>query len=75
MSFSRYLYAIGGHDGTETLSSMERYDPCTNTWTLVAPLFRPIRFMSAVSHRGKLYVMGGEEKGAVCKDCWRYKMV
>ena len=71
----RYAYAIGGQDGAEILSSMEKYDPHTNTWTLVAPLPRPLRFMAAVSYRGKLFVLGGEDVGIVCKNSYRYSML
>ena len=28
------IYVIGGHDGNMPLSSMERYDPLTNEWTV-----------------------------------------
>ena len=32
------LYAVGGHNGTERLNSVERYDPATDTWEAVAPM-------------------------------------
>ena len=32
------LYVVGGNDGDSSLSSMEMYDPVTNTWTLVADM-------------------------------------
>ncbi|XP_076435308.1 kelch repeat and BTB domain-containing protein 8-like [Babylonia areolata] len=67
-----YVYAIGGHDGTDILNSVEKYDPHTNTWTVVSPLPRPLRFTAALSYRGKLLVMGGEDVGVVCKNCYRY---
>lgn len=37
----RLLYAVGGFDGVRRLSSVERYDPETDTWSEVAPLNRP----------------------------------
>ena len=27
------IYAVGGHDGTSYLNSVECYDPMTDTWT------------------------------------------
>lgn len=66
------LYAVGGQDGVEILSSVERYDPSTNTWTLVRPLPRPLRFMTAVSYRGSLYVFGGETRSDVSAAVLRY---
>ena len=30
------LYAVGGYDGSNYLSSSERYDPDTNSWTAIA---------------------------------------
>ena len=30
--YCRYAFAIGGQDGSEILSIMERYDPHTNAW-------------------------------------------
>ena len=32
------LYVVGGYDGTSCLSSVERYDPLTLTWTSVAAM-------------------------------------
>ena len=32
------LYVIGGYDGASCLSSVERYDPLTLTWTSVAAM-------------------------------------
>jgi N-acetylneuraminic acid mutarotase len=33
-----YLYAIGGYDGTTSLNTVERYNPKTNKWMLIAPM-------------------------------------
>ena len=67
-----YVYAIGGQDGTEVLSTVERFDLHTNTWTLVAPLPQPLRFMTSVSYKGKLFVFGGEGTTDVTRAAYRY---
>ena len=33
-----HLYAVGGRDGTRTLSSVECYDLATNVWAVVAAM-------------------------------------
>ena len=37
-ALAKYLYAVGGNDGTSSLDSCERYDPHLNKWTLVASM-------------------------------------
>lgn len=32
------LWAIGGYDGVSNLSTVEVYDPKTNTWTFAEPM-------------------------------------
>ena len=59
-------------DGTETLSTVERYDPRANTWTLVAPLPQPLRFTTSVSLKGKMFVFGGEGVTDVVNTAYRY---
>ncbi|BFZ14222.1 hypothetical protein BsWGS_17260 [Bradybaena similaris] len=67
-----YVYAVGGQDGSEILSTLERYDPHTNTWTLVRSLPRPLRFMTCVSYKGKLYTFGGETKTDISNQALQY---
>jgi N-acetylneuraminic acid mutarotase len=54
------VYAAGGYgmDG-DSLSSVEMYDPDTNTWTMIDSLRRPRWGCFACGFEGKLYVMGG----------------
>lgn len=66
------MYAVGGQDGSEILMTVERYDPHTNTWTMVHSLPRSLRFMTSVSYKGKLYVFGGETKSDVSNGALRY---
>lgn len=73
ISFYRYAFAIGGQDGSEILSTVERYDPHSNAWILVAPLAIPLRFMTSISYRGKLYVFGRETTDKINNKAYRYK--
>ena len=53
------IYAVGGLDGWHYLSSVERYDPLTDTWDYIKPM-SIVRARAAVAATyGKLYVMGG----------------
>ncbi len=36
--FDGFLYAVGGNDGSTSLSSVERYSPRTNKWEMVSPM-------------------------------------
>ncbi|MFC1877535.1 kelch repeat-containing protein [Thermodesulfobacteriota bacterium] len=53
------IYAIGGHDGTNTLDLVEIYDPTTNTWS--AGLEMPIaqQDASSVVVNDKVILFGG----------------
>jgi len=58
------VYAIGGRDsGNNTLSSVEEYDPSTDTWSTVASL-STARYQNAAAEAGGLvYAIGGEDLG------------
>jgi hypothetical protein len=56
------VYAIGGwvYEGSDTLATVEAYNPATNTWVTRAPLPSANRSMTAVAHPdGRIYVIGG----------------
>ena len=53
-----FIYAIGGWDGLSRLNSVERYNPCNNTWEYVAPMKISLTSPAAVGHQGHLYVTG-----------------
>ena len=37
-TLDKYLYAVGGNDGTSSLDSCERYDPLLNKWKMTKPM-------------------------------------
>ncbi len=56
------LYAIGGFDGSNTLGTMQAYDPKTNTWSVASSQLTVARRDAAVaSIAGKIYVIGGSD--------------
>nr|XP_034972347.1 kelch-like protein 1 isoform X3 [Zootoca vivipara] len=60
-----FLYAVGGHDApasnhcSRLLDYVERYDPKTDTWTMVAPLSMPRDAVGVCILGDKLYAVGG----------------
>ena len=60
------IYAIGGWTDLlvrQPLSTVEVYDPETDTWTKEADLSIPRSYLSASVVNGKIYAIGGSGKG------------
>ena len=55
------VYAIGGIEEREELTSIEKFDSITETWTTVADLNIGRRMHRAVAHKHFIYVFGGEK--------------
>nr|XP_014284323.1 kelch-like protein diablo isoform X2 [Halyomorpha halys] len=53
------IYAIGGWDGSGRLDSCERYDPTTNTWTMVSPMKTALTSPAVATQGCNLFVTGG----------------
>ena len=54
-----FVYAIGGKGEDSFHSSVERYDPRTNTWSYVASLAKKVKLIGAATLQGFLYIVGG----------------
>ncbi|XP_066444393.1 kelch-like protein 35 [Eleutherodactylus coqui] len=77
------IYAVGGFDGLKRMSTVERYNAFTNTWSPVTPMLEAVSSAAVVSCMNKLYVIGGavEDYGNTDKvqcydpeaDTWTYK--
>jgi N-acetylneuraminic acid mutarotase len=53
------IYAIGGN-GAAPSAEVDAYDPCTDTWTTVAPLPAPTYALAAATGPdGRIYAIGG----------------
>ena len=55
------VYAISGKGEDSFHSSVERYDPRTNTWSYAASLAKKVKLMGADTLQGFLYIVGGIE--------------
>jgi N-acetylneuraminic acid mutarotase len=56
------IYVIGGFTGLDYITTIQVYDPATNTWDSIpnaAGTFTPRRGMSSVVIGGKIYTFGG----------------
>ncbi len=56
------VYVVGGFNGAgQSVNTVERYDPLTNSWQAVAPLPAPmpLNHVGAASVGGGLFVVGG----------------
>ena len=53
------IYAIGGWLGGERLSTVEEYDPATNTWTKKADMLKARYNLTTCVVDGKIYAIGG----------------
>ncbi|GBP42338.1 Kelch-like protein 5 [Eumeta japonica] len=62
------VYAVGGHDGWIYLNSVERWDACSRTWSLVAPMTGARSTCGVAALRGKLYVVGGRDSGTCLRS-------
>lgn len=63
---NHFLYAVGGHDAPAVsnpqqsrFACMERYDPCTDTWSMVASLSVGRDAIGVCVLGQKLFAVGG----------------
>ena len=62
------VYAIGGHDGTSYLQTVEKYDPNNNMWSTDVATTSTCRTSVGVAVLdGYLYAIGGQDGGS-CLD-------
>ena len=53
------LYAVGGSDGTHSLSSTEMFDPESQTWSPGPNMSTPRSNVGVAVIAGRLYAVGG----------------
>ncbi len=54
------IYAIGGgNNDFEVLSTVEEYDPASNTWTTRVPMSTAHHVLGVAALAGRIYAIGG----------------
>jgi hypothetical protein len=68
------IYVFGGQpDYSNTLSSVEKYDPVADTWTFVSPMNEPRRCMGfCTDDHGRVYAIAGGSTPADLQSVERY---
>ena len=57
----RCLYAAGGSDGSQPLSTVERFDPRVGKWQTVASMMWKRKHLGLTTYHGQLYAIGGRD--------------
>jgi len=67
------LYVVGGiNDGYRLVDTVERFDPLVGLWEVLPHMQTARAGPVAVVLAGKLYVLGGEARGAALKEVERF---
>jgi len=75
MGIDGKIYVFGGSDNS-LLSSVERYDPTTDTWSYRAPMPGPRGWLrAATAPDGTIYTFGGSTNSFPSTEVWRYDPV
>jgi len=53
------IFVVGGYDGNSILNSIERHDPRSGSWDVLAPMSKALMYSSVVTSGNHLYVIGG----------------
>jgi hypothetical protein len=62
VSYQGALFVVGGSAPSGFLGTVDRFDPDSGTWTVVADGLVERRFLSAVVHGRHMFVMGGYDE-------------
>lgn len=66
------IFAVGGHNGSEHLNTVERFDPAIGKWELCQAMVTCRRGMSAAILNGMLYAVGGLDEATCFNRVERY---
>eukprot|EP01048_Picozoa_sp_COSAG05_P005924 COSAG05_NODE_365_length_10774_cov_121.347822_9_plen_572_part_00 len=59
------IYAVGGYDGNIYLTTAERYDPDTNSWTPIASMDTRRDGLGLTTLNNNLYAVGGSDSDGI----------
>lgn len=72
------IYALGGTDSRSTdsrggsstncLNTVEAYDPSSNSWSIIKPMWFKRCRLGAVVFQGKIYALGGNDRWVEAYD-------
>ncbi|XP_029342297.1 kelch-like protein 2 [Acyrthosiphon pisum] len=66
------LYAVGGWDGHQVLSSVEAYRPSTGVWSTIPDMHLSRRGAGVAVLGGLLYVIGGDDGASILDSVESY---
>lgn len=66
------LFAVGGYDGTQHLSSVECYSPCNDQWMSITQMKSNRCYVGTAVMCGKLYAVGGYDGLSLLDTCESY---
>ena len=58
------IYAIGGHDGSSPIATVEEYDPATDKWTTKAPMPAGRSGLAIGVVNNRIYAIGGSSSSS-----------
>jgi N-acetylneuraminic acid mutarotase len=61
VEYNGAIFIVGGTDGSSTLNTLEKFDPVSDSWTLLSPTLSVARQgLGAVRLGDRLYILGGD---------------
>ena len=71
----RFYFSVGGWCSGDAISSVERYDPQTNEWRMVAPMSKRRCGVGVAVLNDLLYAVGGHDGQSYLNSIERYLFV
>lgn len=72
MAVFSFIYLVGGWCSGDAISSVEKYDPQTNEWRLVAPMSKRRCGVGVAVLNDLLYAVGGHDGQSYLNSIERY---
>ncbi|GAA6082523.1 kelch-like protein 10 [Tachysurus ichikawai] len=72
IALNNKLFAIGGFNGVTPMQSIETFNPRTNSWRFLCPMFNSRSNFGIKVMDGRLYVIGGCNNKGTTSRCEYY---